>query len=83
MDLTQLLTLGAVLVTLALAVPSYITAQSQAHLAEQGQLTDRFSKAVEQLGSDKPQIRQGGIYALERLARDSQRDHPVVVEVSW
>ena len=50
-------------------------------LTEQGQVTDRYTKAIEQLGSDKPDLRIGGIYALERIARDSARDHPTVMEV--
>jgi uncharacterized protein YjbI with pentapeptide repeats len=50
-------------------------------LSQQGQITDRYTKAIEQLGSDKLDVRLGGIYALERLAIDSARDHPTVVEV--
>jgi hypothetical protein len=50
-------------------------------LAVQEQLTDRYTKAVEQLGSDKLDVRLGGIYALERLMVDSPRDHPTIVEV--
>jgi uncharacterized protein YjbI with pentapeptide repeats len=50
-------------------------------LTEQGQVTDRYTKAVEQLGSDKLDVRIGGIYALERVARDSARDHSTVMEV--
>ena len=50
-------------------------------LTEQGQVTDRYTKAIEQLGSKEPDIRIGGIYALERVARDSRRDHPTVMEV--
>jgi uncharacterized protein YjbI with pentapeptide repeats len=50
-------------------------------LNRQGQITDRYTKAIEQLGSDKLDVRLGGIYALERIAIDSQRDHPTVVEV--
>jgi hypothetical protein len=50
-------------------------------LAALGQITDRFTKAVEQLGSDKLDVRIGGIYALERIARDSDEDHPTVMEV--
>ena len=44
-------------------------------------MTDRYTKAIEQLGSDKLDVRIGGIYALERIARDSARDHPTVIEV--
>ena len=50
-------------------------------LTEQGHITDRYTKAIEQLGSDKLDLRLGGIYALERIAVDSKRDHPTVVEV--
>ena len=51
-------------------------------LAEQGQVTDRYAKAIEQLGTRKKLgVRLGGIYALERVARDSPRDHAVVMEV--
>jgi hypothetical protein len=50
-------------------------------LTEQGQVTDRYTKAIEQLGSDKLDVRIGAVYALERVARDSPRDHPTVMEV--
>jgi hypothetical protein len=56
--------------------------RDQVGLSEQGQLTDRFSKAVGELGTkDSLEVRLGGIYALERIARDSARDHPTVMEV--
>jgi uncharacterized protein YjbI with pentapeptide repeats len=50
-------------------------------LTEQGQVTDRYTKAIEQLGSDTPDVAIGGIYALERIARDSPRDDRTVTEV--
>jgi hypothetical protein len=50
-------------------------------VTEDGKLTDRFSKAVELLGSDKLDVRLGGIYALERLAKDSPNDHWTIMEV--
>jgi hypothetical protein len=55
-------------------------ANEQARLAEQGHITDRFTKAIEQLGSDKLEVRLGAIYALARVARDSQRDHGPIME---
>ncbi|MFB4278337.1 pentapeptide repeat-containing protein [Nonomuraea sp. MTCD27] len=58
----------------------WYTAQSL-DASTQGQVTDRFTKAVEQLGSDKTDVRLGGIYALERLAQDSPRDHVAVYDV--
>ena len=45
-------------------------------LTEQGQVTDRYTKAIEQLGSDKLDVTIGGIYALERIARDSPGTTP-------
>ncbi len=72
-----LLTLGAGLFAAAALV---YTARTFG-LSRQGQVTDRYTKAIEQLGSDKPDVRIGGIYALERVARDSARDHPTVLEV--
>jgi Pentapeptide repeats (8 copies) len=50
-------------------------------LTEQGQVTDRYTKAIDQLGSDKLDVRIGGIYALERIARDSAKDRPAVIDV--
>jgi Pentapeptide repeats (8 copies) len=73
----RLLTLGAGLVALAALI---YTARSFT-LSREGQVTDRFTRAIEQLGAEKLDVRIGGIYALERIARDSSRDHPVVMEV--
>jgi Pentapeptide repeats (8 copies) len=74
---TQLLTLAA---GLFVAGALWFTAQNY-RLSRQGQVTDRYTKAIEQLGSDKLDVRIGAIYALERIARDSVEDHPTVMEV--
>jgi pentapeptide repeat protein len=52
-------------------------------VTERGHLTDRYTKAIEQLGSEALDLRLGGIYALEQLATDSQRpqDQSTIVEV--
>ncbi|MGJ5749548.1 pentapeptide repeat-containing protein [Streptomyces puniciscabiei] len=47
----------------------------------EGNITDRFSRAVDQLGSDKLDVRIGGIYALWRLADHSDRDREAVVSI--
>ena len=47
-------------------------------LTEQGHITDRNTKAIEQLGSDKLDVHLGGIHGLERIAVDSKRDLTVV-----
>jgi hypothetical protein len=44
-------------------------ADAQARTAEQGHITDRFTKAVEQLGSDKMSVRLGAIYALDAFPK--------------
>src|SRR5215217_410104 len=63
------------------ALGSLAIANRTYRLTQQGQITDRYTKAIEQLGGDKLDVRLGGIYALERIATDSERDHPTVVEV--
>ncbi len=45
------------------------------------QVTDRFSKAIEQLGSDKLDVRIGGVYALEQIATDSAELRPSITEI--
>ena len=50
-------------------------------VAREGQITERFTRAVDQLGNKSLAIRLGGIYALERIARDSEKDHWTVMEV--
>src|SRR5215217_2094779 len=62
--------------------------QEQLDITRQGQITERFTRAIEQLGEThdngdpKLELRLGGIYALERIARDSpKRDSSTVMEV--
>ena len=81
----RLLTLGAGLFAagaLIFTAQNYRLARQTLNVTEQGQVTDRYTKAIEQLGSyNKLDVRIGGIYALERVAHDSARDHPTVMEV--
>jgi hypothetical protein len=51
-------------------------------LNREGQITERFTRAIDQLGRDRAvEVRLGGIYALERVARESQRDHGPIIEI--
>ncbi|UBU16594.1 pentapeptide repeat-containing protein [Nonomuraea gerenzanensis] len=50
-------------------------------LSRRGQITDRFSKALERLGSAELYERIGGIYALERVIRDSPSHRDDVTQV--
>src|ERR1700722_10115781 len=53
----------------------------QVRISREGQITDRLTHAMDQLGSDKVDVRIGGIYALERLAKDSAADRLTIVEI--
>jgi hypothetical protein len=56
------------------------TDQERADADRQRRITESFTKAVEQLGSDKLQVRLGGIYILERISRESEFDYWPVME---
>jgi uncharacterized protein YjbI with pentapeptide repeats len=45
--------------------------KEQLTLTRQGQVAERFTRAIDQLGSDKLEQRLGGIYGLERIAKES------------
>jgi hypothetical protein len=63
------------------AIGAYYTHRNFA-LNVQGQITERFTRAVDQLGNeDSIGVRLGGIYALERLARESRDDHGPIIEI--
>jgi hypothetical protein len=68
----RLLTLGAGL----FAAGALLFTARTFTLSREGQVTDRYTKAIEQLGSEKIDVRIGGIFALERIARDSAREPP-------
>jgi uncharacterized protein YjbI with pentapeptide repeats len=50
-------------------------------LQQDSNYTDRYTAAVAQLGSASLTIRMGGIYGLERVARDSAGDRDTVIAV--
>lgn len=74
---TSILTMLAGLLAIAGAV---YTAKTFA-LSRRGQVTERFTRAVDQLGSKSVDVRLGGIYALERVARESPSDHNAIMEI--
>ncbi|MFI6144463.1 pentapeptide repeat-containing protein [Streptomyces sp. NPDC051109] len=55
--------------------------QDGLNATREGHITDRFSRAVDQLGSDKLDVRIGGIYALRRIADHSVHDHEAVISI--
>jgi hypothetical protein len=58
----------------------YFTARGF-QLTREGHITERYAKAIEQLGNPNADVRIGGIYALERIARDSKTDRETIIEV--
>ncbi|MEU1634751.1 pentapeptide repeat-containing protein [Nonomuraea sp. NPDC005701] len=55
--------------------------QEELRTAREGQITDRYTKAVEQLASPATDVRFGAIYALQRIAADSPEDRLTVRSV--
>ena len=57
-------------------------ANRNAQAAEDKQITERFSKAIELLGNKEIEVKLGGIYALEQIAKDSpEKYHWRIMEV--
>lgn len=52
----------------------------QAEIAADRQITEILTRAFDQLGSEERAVRVGAVYALERIARDSKRDHHPIME---
>lgn len=55
--------------------------QESLRATQEGYVTDRFSRAVDQLGSDKLDVRIGGLHALRRIAEQSTRDRDAVISI--
>ncbi|MFB4306872.1 pentapeptide repeat-containing protein [Actinomadura sp. GTD37] len=77
------LLIGAVLAggSLLATAATLRTGQDELNTAKEGQVTDRYTKATEQLASSKREVRTAAVYALERIAADSHRDRPTIRDV--
>ncbi|MBC6439282.1 MAG: pentapeptide repeat-containing protein [Rhodospirillales bacterium] len=76
------LALGALLaafIGLPLAVLRSVVAHRQAETSERGLRNERYQKGADMLGSATPATRMGGIYALERLAREHPKNYHVQI----
>ena len=74
-------TLAQIVGGIFLFLSLYFTWQSVRE-SQESRLTDRFIKAIELLGdTSSVSKRVGGIYALERIAWDSEKDHWTVMEI--
>jgi hypothetical protein len=72
--------LAALLLAIGAAAGVWFTARTF-RLNREGQVTERYTRAVDQIGADSLEVRIGGIYALERIGRDSTADRRTVVYV--
>jgi uncharacterized protein YjbI with pentapeptide repeats len=57
--------------------------QDQLSLSHLGQIAERFTRAIDQLGNNQNQVEVvlGGIYALGHIARDSEYDRASISEI--
>lgn len=82
-------TLGGAIVLMGLffAWKRITVTERTVEVSRQGQVTERFTRAINQLGAShanggkRLEIRLGGIYSLERIARESEENHWPVVEI--
>jgi Pentapeptide repeats (8 copies)/Pentapeptide repeats (9 copies) len=80
---TLVQTVGSLLLfaTAYVSFQSLKATQKNVDIAEEKQVTERFTQAINQIGSEKIEVRLGGIYSLERIAKDSPKDHWTIMEV--
>ncbi|MGB5632180.1 MAG: pentapeptide repeat-containing protein [Waterburya sp.] len=72
--------IAAIIAAIGLFV-NYQDALKDRELTQERLVTDRFTKAVGQLGNSKEEVIIGGIYSLERIAKDSPKDQWTIMEV--
>ena len=49
--------------------------------AQESQVTEGFNRAIDQLGNEKMETRLGGIYTLERISIESEKDYWPIMEI--
>jgi hypothetical protein len=64
-----------------LLVAGVIATWQQVLIGREGQITERFTRAIDQLGSKKLDVRLGGIFALERIAKNSKVDREPITRI--
>jgi uncharacterized protein YjbI with pentapeptide repeats len=55
--------------------------QKNVLIAEEKQVTERFTQSINLLGNEKIEVQLGGIYALERVAKDSYKDSWAIIQI--
>jgi uncharacterized protein YjbI with pentapeptide repeats len=77
---TLIQALGGMLVLIGATIGAIVTLR-QVAITREGQITDRFTHAVDQLGQEAVDVRVGGIYALERIAKNSTSDRDAIFDI--
>ncbi|WP_406464882.1 pentapeptide repeat-containing protein [Streptomyces sp. NBC_01622] len=72
--LTAIAAIAAVLISVLLN-------HNETATTREGQVTDRYTAAIDNLGNSSADVRLGGIYALQRIMKDSSRDQASIVDV--
>ncbi len=80
-DIIPLAAFAAAIATFTTAVIALMRHFAQTDADRQRRIVESFSKAVEQLGSDKLELRVGAIFALERISRENPDDYLTILEV--
>src|SRR6266404_9945582 len=68
-------------ITQQTALNSLKISQETLRATQEAKLTERFANAIEQLGSEKAEVRLGAIYSLERIAWQSKTHHWPIMEI--
>lgn len=79
-----IISIFSLVATIIAAIGLFVNYQSSVQdrlLNEERLVTDRFTKAVEQLGNEKEEVVIGGIYSLERITKDSPKYQWTIMEV--
>lgn len=81
-DGKEILAVMVTLIGLPFIAWQAISASDRAKTSKEEHITNRINKAVEQLcAKEHIESRIGGLYALERIAQDSERDHITIMKI--
>ncbi|MEU6593775.1 pentapeptide repeat-containing protein [Streptomyces sp. NPDC046881] len=69
----------AAVATLVFTWVSVTQVSEELTISEQGQIADRYDKAIERLDDDSANIRRGAIFSLQGIMEDSPRQQPAVI----
>ena len=57
------------------------TTEKDVSIAKEWQVNEGFNRAIDQLGNEQMETRLGGIYALERISTESEKDYWPILEI--